>query len=710
MYISTIKISNFRVYEGTHSLFFDKNKRNINIIVGNNGYGKTTFINALLWCLYGKYIVDVDEAYRKEVFDAGGYGKYAKSNLNNRSLEQGIKNHEKIKVEGNGLLESGEDIIKPYTYSVSISIENVQIPSIPFSNLKIIRSYSVANEKEELKILIDEKQNELTKEIGNQVFINDFILPKEIAKFFFFDAEKIVSLAEMTTITDKRKISKAYSEVLGLKKYENLIQNLKSLKSRLRISVASEDQINKLNQIKSNIETNESILEFNRGKISLCDSQINEKRRLIDDFQSQLIREGSNLSVNDINELREKREELKKEYEILKNSFKDIIDFVPFAIMTGQLKLVQERLKSETSAGLNIFKIENLKNLESKILSEIKSKSDTLNLQSESYDSIVEIIKQSLNDHLNPYKSSKTETLLDFSNHEINQFHALVDYLKKSFKERFKEVSDSIKRNRTAVGNISKRIENAEAILDNDYILRIRKEKEELSDEIALLEAESRKLFEEIGRISNENAIKQKRVSELEKKIALDTTDREKDAAIDNTLKKLNRFISSYKTEKKQLLESSIISGINELMHKENFIKNVEVQIKEDLIDINLFDFKGRLIQKDSLSKGEKQLYATAILKSLINETDIKFPIFVDSPFQKFDSIHSTNIISGFYPSIDRQVFLLPLLEKEMTYKEYKLIKPYIQKTFILSNENNSSKILEVKDPSAFSNLFSLVE
>ena len=34
-------------------------------------------------------------------------------------------------------------------------------------------------------------------EIGQQLFIQDFILPKEIAKFSFFDAERMVTIAEM---------------------------------------------------------------------------------------------------------------------------------------------------------------------------------------------------------------------------------------------------------------------------------------------------------------------------------------------------------------------------------------------------------------------------------------------------------------------------------------------------------------------------------
>ena len=51
---------------------------------------------------------------------------------------------------------------------------------------------------------------------------------------------------------------------------------------------------------------------------------------------------------------------------------------------------------------------------------------------------------------------------------------------------------------------------------------------------------------------------------------------------------------------------------------------------------------------KEELSKGEQQLYATALLKSLVEESGIDFPVVVDSPLQKFDDRHSINVITKF--------------------------------------------------------------
>ena len=120
-------------------------------------------------------------------------------------------------------------------------------------------------------------------------------------------------------------------------------------------------------------------------------------------------------------------------------------------------------------------------------------------------------------------------------------------------------------------------------------------------------------------------------------------------------------------------------------MHKSNFITNVEVIIEGDLIDIELFDNQNQIINKDSLSKGEQQLYATALLKALINESNIQFPVFIDSPLQKFDKLHAENIIKDFYPAISGQVVLFPLLEKELNANEYNMLLPKVGKAYLIN-------------------------
>ena len=131
-------------------------------------------------------------------------------------------------------------------------------------------------------------------------------------------------------------------------------------------------------------------------------------------------------------------------------------------------------------------------------------------------------------------------------------------------------------------------------------------------------------------------------------------------------------------------------------MHKTDFIGKVNVVINEDMIDIDLYASDGNIIKKEMLSKGEQQLYATSLLKALVEESGIEFPIFIDSPLQKFDKSHANKIITEFYPTVSKQVILFPLLHKELTENELETMKPFVNATYLLKNENSYSYIEQV--------------
>jgi DNA sulfur modification protein DndD len=198
------------------------------------------------------------------------------------------------------------------------------------------------------------------------------------------------------------------------------------------------------------------------------------------------------------------------------------------------------------------------------------------------------------------------------------------------------------------------------------------------------------------GGLNKELAVVSRQISELSKKVSLDDSDTLKDKVAEKLIAELNTFLVSLKNEKKFSLERRIKGTMNKLMHKSNFISKVDVSIFDDIIDINLYATDGIIIKKESLSKGEQQLYATSLLKALVEESGIQFPVFIDSPLQKFDKSHANKIITEFYPTVSKQVILFPLLHKELTKKELETMKPFVNSAYILKNENTYSFIQEV--------------
>lgn len=690
MKISKIKFQNFRIYKGENEIRLSPNtSKNISIIAGKNGFGKTTFLTSLIWVFYGKMMSEVEDKYKKDIKNAGGYEKYLKTLLNRDVVSEFENDKNSLPI-----------------LSVEIELKDIFIPSIPCKSVVIKRSYDLKTDTEELKIFIDGLENELTKEVGFEVFINDFILPREIAKFFFFDAEKIVSLAEAKSKSELKNLSKAYSEVLGIKKYEDLKKNLETLLTKLRRSGASPLQQTKLFDLTESENELNGLIEINIDKQTNIDREISNLRIISDNLQEKLIREGNGITLEELQKLKSERDILKQESIEIKNKLRKLMDIAPLVIAGTKLVQLKEQLLSERVINskvtdksllideLNSFTSELLKNLES------------LGLDNDSKNKVKKALNITLSESKNSSeKNNSDKILLDFTNEQFRNFDAVFNNIKGAFSSQFSAVIQEEKNNRIYLSKLYNQIRQAEARKDNPLAKKLREERKEADDKINLLNLNKGKLMEEFDSLNTKLASVRKVLSEFEKNFKLIETDKKKFEVTEKLLIKINRIIQKIKEDKKYSLQKSIMLGLKKIMHKDDFISNIRVNVTDDVMDIDLLDKNNQIIDKDSLSKGEQQLYATALLKALVDESGIRFPVFIDSPLQKFDKYHSKNIIKEFYPSISEQVVLFPLLEKELSELEYEYLKPNVNKVFVIENHNNGSSFKHYAVDQLFSHL-----
>lgn len=681
MFIKQIILENFRIYNGINQIDFSPNsEKTVFIVSGNNGFGKTTFLTSLVWCLYGKLMVDVDDKYKREIYEAGGYKKYAVNNLNRKSKNNNVNR-----------------------YSVEISLSSIHIPSLPCNEVKIKRTFSLETLEDEVEILIDGQTNELTKDVGSELFIHDFILPKEIAKFFFFDAEKIVELAEVKSIDDKRKLSKAYSEVLGIKKYEDLRNHLKDLRLRFRKDSASTSEKLKFDTLQKEIIELKGLSQFNEEQIIHLTEEKSIKRKQSDQYQEKLIREGNSLTLEELKDLKELRDNLNLESKRLKSRIKDFLELAPFAIAGNKLELMRKQLFEELSHSEKTISPEVLQEKIRIISAELSITAEKMNLDKRSFDKLSTKLEESIFHTFSKNKSKDFKILLEFSETEKNELEAIFNNLRHSYSLSFKQLMKEEKNNRITLGKIVRKISDAES-KENDLLIQgIRQQKSKIDKSIGEIEAKILNLTQEIGSLQNQFTSKSKVVAELAKKLDVEEKDKLKDQTAARLIEELDLFIQKFKLEKKKSLEQRILHELNGLMHKVDFISRVEVEVSGDIIDIHLFDHRNEVILKQSLSKGEQQLYATSILKGLVDESNVKFPIFIDSPLQKFDKRHSKNVITEFYPNASDQVVLFPLLEKELTEVEYQQLLPKINGAFLINNiDQDCSGFLQIEPKNLF--------
>lgn len=689
MIIKQISLTNFRIYRGTHSVYFSPDDdKNIFIISGNNGYGKTTFLTSLLWCLYGKSIRDIDDNYRVEIQEAGGYKRFLNSCLNRLALQE-----------------------KQYKFSVSITFQDVNIPNLACNELEIIRSFDYENTTgtDQINILIDGMENELTKEVGPDIFINDFILPKEIAKFFFFDSEKIVALAELKSIESRRQLSRAYAEVLGIKKYEDLKQQLSDMRLRFKKSSATEKEQDKFSLQEKQIiktDTELSSIDIRLEEIEEESAAIQKK---ISEIQEHLIRLGSSISLDEMKTLKEKKDFYTEQKTALQNQFKELLDLAPFAIIGNIAKDIEQQLLVEQDIKKNANNFNILKEKATEIISAFKKiDAKRANIDAKTQQFYEQNLKNILSEQLGLKEDSveyqNSNILHDFTQEEHLGFLSILNQLRSTYQERLKQLIKDLRLNKSNYIRVSNQLSQAETKSKDEVVSQYQQDRVELEKQQKQLHDEKETLLGKKGGLENEQASRKKVYEELKKKIRVNELYKEKDLLAEQLIAELDDFILQIKAEKKKSLENRILQSLQDLMHKQNFIEHVEVIIEGDIIDVLLYNDRKEEINRDTLSKGEQQLYATSILRGLVEESNIEFPVFIDSPLQKFDAQHASNVIQNFYPYISKQVVLFPLLNKELSEEEYNLIKHRVKSATIINNvDDDTSELLPVQVDKLFS-------
>lgn len=517
MKIKEIILTNFRIYKGVNSLRLDSNGdgKNLFLIAGENGFGKTTFLQSLLWCLYGKLMMDIDESLKKEIISTGGYQQFLIRNLNNQSritideLPKDIVTS--IKRKGYSLLD--ESIKQDAYCSVSICFCDVDIPSIPCREIKVERSYDYLRAKEEVSVYIDGQINELTNTIGNEVFINDFILNKDIARFFFFDSERIVALAEINSADDKRNLASAYNQVLGVKKYEDLRHTLDALRLKYRrrsSDIVNRDKLNSLLQHKDELLNQITQL---KSKLETLETNLSSLKRKNNELQEKLLREGQSITMDDYHRLSAVLTNAKIKEDVLKQKLKVFLEYAPFAILGKLLEQTKNRITREYNISRASQNIINQNQLLDSIYYDLLHQLIPFSADKGS------TLQAKLKKVIDNYREEEIRETSSLNvNKEIyDDFISLYSHLTGTYKVEFAHLTEDYKKNKQIISRNAQKLSNMQSNEKDFVIQQIRHNKNSIEKEIAKNENDIKSIYSGIGSKEQQLTSVLKQISALSK-------------------------------------------------------------------------------------------------------------------------------------------------------------------------------------------------
>ncbi len=684
MKFSNIEINNFRQYYNSLNVDLETNdEKNIVIIGGRNGYGKTNFLLSIVWCLFGEKISQIDENFKKEIQKEKNYSSFMQQSINWTA-----KKENKTK------------------FSVSIKISDFELPELRSLNsstdsILIKRSFDVASMNEVLSIIDVASNLELFDNEDDKInFINDYIIPIDAAKFVFFDAEKIAEIANLSIKDEGSFINDALGKILGLDIYETLIGDLELYNTVLSKEGASKN-------LKDQIIIDERAIEMFKNEINDLEEKNADRLKEIDDLKKQ-IREYDRLismhskqdnSTLDRNAIIIEIDKLKAREVELNERFNELSEIIPLVILTGKLEEVKEHLEfqeknelSQNSTKENSDKIENFIELLFNKPPEPDNSSMSLKDKMFYYEKAQTLISQLFKEN-EEYLELEFEH--DLNNSEKKMIADAINLVNTQSKDIFETTIEEFNEVKVKLSDLKKTLNKVDADLEDELILEYSSKKETADFNITEKNRQIGENNQQITKLKNDIIRLNQQLVTLVKKVDINERNKIKIQKSNLYIEVLNQFLDEQKDKHKDSLKNTILSELKILMHKLNsesnktkFIEDVKVTIlaSGQGMKITLFDQDDNEIRKESLSSGEKQIYISCLIKAILKESVKNLPIFIDTPLGRLDEEHRDSITEKYYPALSDQVVLFST-NSEITPKRFKEISKNISKAYLLFND-----------------------
>ena len=645
MHLTKVTLKNYGVYRD--KVEFDLTttpEKPVILIGGTNGAGKTTLFESILIGFYGQSYFN-KKTTRKE------YEKFL-----------GNKVHRYL---GTTAAADSTSIVVDFKFHHNGEIDDYTVDRTWFDN--------DGRFTEELKIKKNNKRLDSVEESQWQSFIEELI-PKGIAKLFFFDGEKIVKMTEDKN--EEIEIKSSFDSLLGLDIVEQLHSDLRIhiMRNMKDDSKSIDNQYDSLINEKEEIVENLERLENSIREKTHSEEQVSSE---IEDFEAKITKIGGGFASKR-EDLRITQSTLTSSRTVLENELKSLLsDSMPFSLIPKQIKSIKNQIKSDSEITKKQFEKDILDDKLEKVLAVIDQKTIWKGVSNESE------IKKQLYSKLSKVLDSKkvmkddVKNMFNFSSLESTNILNLLDHLELSVSKlqkntlEFDKISDQLDQIKTALSNAPNDDEVGPLI---SKLNGLHREQGILQNEIDHLDA----------KVTTQNTY----LKMINSKIRNIVEDQYKDKSAGTQAKlaaKVQKVLDEYmlklKEKKLQQLEVYLLEELQRLLHKENLITKVTVDKKS--FEITLYDKDENAIPKDLLSKGEQQMFATGVLLALAKTSGKPLPFMIDTPLARLDVSHRDNMIEKFFPYASHQVVIFST-DSEISQDYYQQLLPYLSRSYAM--------------------------
>lgn len=651
MRIEEIQFENFRKYVNT-SIKFSDNTNDIHVVIAENGAGKTTFLNAMTWCLYNQ---------EPKIKDKDNSLPTLNTEVSNNSDNDIEKASVSITVSGDGirLIYKRSDIFKIH------SIHSDYYKNNGKREEWIDQEFTVTE--------IEGSKSNVCRERDECALLVASFIPEAIKEFFFFDGEQLDNYFLMSSAIKDQVFT--LSHIFLLDDMERRLKNrLKELRKQGNPNSSADNKLQEYNNQSKFL--NSELERYDNLKIAY-ESKDKELKGLMRSL-------GTTPSLKDLEKRRNDKIAQKEKLEASMNS------------------------KKEELNGLIIKETP-------KILAK-KAFEDSLQLIEDSHDEsyIYPIDEDILEDSINDHSCKVCDRIFDEELMEYIKSKKAKLYLispedkilkdNKKFFKKFKDISDKYLMKeeslKNEISNLSDTVETLdeeikefyntikvnehlrESINRRDELLDIlptkKSELDNLKSNNETLERDVNKLHDEYLKLLEEEA----EYKEISAKIRLCT----------DSLAVINDVKEDMMGETREIIQKATNDKFFNLIRKSQTYG--EIKITENY-EVKLFDEDGRPAAS-SASASEVELLALSFILAIHSVSGFESPLVVDTLLARTSGVQRLNVAKSCLNVSEEKQLLLFLIDEEYSEPVERLFKEKHVSEYTL-RESESEKRIEIR-------------
>lgn len=146
----------------------------------------------------------------------------------------------------------------------------------------------------------------------------------------------------------------------------------------------------------------------------------------------------------------------------------------------------------------------------------------------------------------------------------------------------------------------------------------------------------------------------------------------------------LREFQTSLTNARIAEITRTLQETFSSLSRKRGWLGGIRVDPKS--FSVVLVDRHGQELPKERLAAGEKQIYAVALLWALAKASGRSLPFIIDTPLGRLDSSHRRNLVTSFLPVASDQVIVFST-DTEIDRPYFESLRPHIARTYHLVHD-----------------------